>query len=61
MSCCSEQTVRAIEDEDTDEVFPAEVAAIRIDDSHFITLKLKSGNFLCFQVDTGAQCNVIYH
>ena len=52
-------SVRAIEDEDADEVFPAEVAAVRLDDSHFITLKLKSGNFLRFQVDTGAQCNVI--
>ena len=52
-------SVRAIEDEDADEVVPAEVAAVRLDDSHFITLKLKSGNFLRFQVDTGAQCNVI--
>ena len=24
-----------------------------------MTLKLESGNFLWFQVDTGAQCNVI--
>ena len=51
--------MKAIEDEDTDKVFPAEVAVVHLDDSHFITLKLKSGNFLRFQVDTGAQCNVI--
>lgn len=25
----------------------------------FCMLKLESGNYLCFQVDTGAQCNVI--
>ena len=29
------------------------------DDTQLITLKLESGNFLWFQVDTGAQCNVI--
>ena len=52
-------SVRAIEDEDVDEVFPADVAAVHLDDSHFITLKLKSGNFMRFQVDTGAQCNVV--
>ena len=51
--------MRAIEDAGTDEVFPAEVAAVYLDDSNFITLKLKSGNFLRFQVDTGAKCNVM--
>ena len=28
-------------------------------DSQFVTLKLESGNYLRFQVDTGAQCNVV--
>ena len=31
----------------------------QLDDSQLITLKLESGNFLRFQPDTGAQCNVI--
>ena len=30
-----------------------------MDDSQFVTLKLESGNYLHFQVDTGAQCNVV--
>ena len=31
-----------------------------VDDSQCVTLKLvESGNFLRFQVDTGAQCNVV--
>ena len=42
-----------------DEVFPTEVAAVSLDDSQLVTLKLESGNYLRFQVDTGAQCNVI--
>ena len=46
-------------DDNGDEVFPTQIAAVSLDDSQFVTLKLKSGNFLRFQVDTGAQCNVI--
>ena len=30
-----------------------------LDDSQLVTLKLESGNYLHFQVDTGAQCNVV--
>ena len=30
-----------------------------MDDSHCLTLKLDSGNYLGFQVDTRAQCNVV--
>ena len=52
-------SVRTIDDNDADEVFAAEVATVHLDDSQFITFKLKSGNFMRFQVDTGAQCNVI--
>ena len=55
----SKPSVKAILDEDVDEVFPADVAAVHLDDSNFVTLKLNSGNFMCFQVDTGAQCNMI--
>ena len=36
-----------------------EIAAITLDDSQLVTLKLESGNYLRFQPDTGAQCNVI--
>ena len=35
------------------------VSAVRLGDSQFVTLKLESGNCLHFQVDKGAQCNVI--
>ena len=30
-----------------------------MDDSQFVMLKLSNGNYLRFQVDTGAQCNVV--
>ena len=36
-----------------------DVSAVQLDDSQLVTLKLESGNYLRFQVDTGAQCNVI--
>ena len=36
-----------------------EATALHLDDSNFITLQLKSGNFMWFQVDTETQCNVI--
>ena len=42
-------------DEDTDEVYPAQVSAVDRDDSQLVTLKLELGNYLQFQVDTGAQ------
>ena len=58
-SAGNKMLIRTVDDNDADEVFPTEVAALHLDDSHFITLKLKSGNFMRFQVDTGAQCNVI--
>ena len=37
----------------------ATLAAVTLDDSQLVTLRLESGNYLCFQPDTGAQCNVI--
>ena len=48
-----------IVDENVDEAFPTQFASVGIDDSQLGTLKLASGNFIRFQVDTGAQCNVI--
>ena len=62
--CCgarpkfAQRSVRAV-DEGVDEVFPTQVSAVDMDDSQFVTLKLESGNYLRFQVDTGAQCNVL--
>ena len=51
--------VQAIDEDDYDEVFSTQISAVNLDDSQLVTLKLESGNFLCFQVDTRAQCNVI--
>ena len=42
-----------------DEVFPMHISAIQLDNSQLVTVRLQSGSYLCFQVDTGAQCNVI--
>ena len=36
-----------------------EVMVVNMDDSQFITVELESGNGVRFQVDTGAQCNVL--
>ena len=41
----------------TNEVFQTGTA--HLDESELITLRLESGNYLRFQPDTGAQCNVI--
>ena len=30
-----------------------------LDDSQFVTLRIKTGGFIRFQVDTGAQCNAL--
>ena len=37
----SKPSVRAIVDKDVDEVFPADVAAVHLDDSNFVILKLQ--------------------
>ena len=56
----SQKHVKALDNgDDPDEVFPTEVSAVHLDDSQLVTLKLESGNYLHFQADTGAQCNVI--
>ena len=45
--------------EGADETFPLHVSALSLDDSQFVTLRLESGSHIRFQVDTGAQCNVV--
>lgn len=37
----------------------SEIAVVALDDTQLVTLGLESGNYLRFQPDTGAQCNVI--
>ena len=61
-SRCKSKEVKAtdlIEDEEAGEMYQIEVAAVKLDDSQLVTLKLESGNFIRFQPDTGAQCNVL--
>ena len=55
----SHKNVQAIDDDNGDEVFPTQISAVVVDDSQLVTVRLESGNYLRFQVDTGAQCNVI--
>ena len=45
----------------SEEVFPVrEVATLAmLDDSQCVTLKLDSGSYIRFQIDSGAQCNVV--
>ena len=50
-------SVRAIRE--PDEVFPVREGATLLDDSQWVTLKLDSGNYIRFQIDSGAQCNVL--
>ena len=40
-------------------MYQIEVSAVRLDDTQLVTLRLESGNFVRFQPDTGAQCNVL--
>ena len=50
-------SVRAIGEQD--EVFPVREVATLLDDSQCVTLKLDSGNYIRFQIDSGALCNVL--
>ena len=57
-----QRPVRALDIEKTEKrkYFHAmEVAAVQLDDSQLITVKVESGNYKQFQPDTRAQCNVI--
>ncbi len=49
---------KAVDDmEDDTEIF--QVSNVKLDESQFVTLELESGNYMRFQADTGAQCNVV--
>ena len=50
-------SVRAIGE--PDEVFSVREGATLLYDSQCVTLKLDSGNYIRFQIDSGAQCNVL--
>ena len=60
IKCRSKQTQRAVMAvEDGEEIYQTQIAEIGIGISQVVTLRLESGNYLRFQVDTGAQCNVV--
>jgi len=42
-----------------EETFPLQLSVHCLDNSQFVTLRLESGSYIRFQVDTGAQCNVV--
>ena len=48
-----------MDEEDDEEVFLADASTDRLGEEQLVTLKLESGNYIRFQADTGAQCNVI--
>ena len=56
-------SIKAVEDRQetcsADETFTMEIAMVTLDDSQFVTLHLRSGNHIQFQVDTGAQYNIV--
>ena len=60
-----DSSVKAVNQEtdrgdDSDEIYViSEIAVVTLDDAQLVTLRLESGNYLRFQPDTGAQCNVI--
>ena len=45
--------------EDSDEIFQMLRLTVPLHDSQLVTLRLNSGSHIRFQVDTGAQCNVV--
>lgn len=47
------------EQEDTEEIFQTYSSTTNLDDSQLVTLRLETGSHIRFQVDTGAQCNVL--
>lgn len=55
--CRSKENPPAIHGIDENEIF--EVSALALDDSQLVTVQLESGSYVRFQVDTGAQCNVV--
>ena len=60
VKCRSRQTLKEVKTlDEQEEILQTGVPGTGIDDSQLVTLKLESGNCLRFQVDTGAQCNVV--
>ena len=60
IKCRSKQVKRSVKAiDDSKEIYQTQVSEISIDNSQLVMLKLESGNYLRFQVDTGAQCNVV--
>ena len=71
--CCSgkrrdpqnDSSVKAVEQEfgpgeESDKIYVvSDIAAVTLDNAQLVSLRLESGNYLRFQPDTGAQCNVI--
>ena len=58
--CRSKTNAKAVKAiEENNEIYQTNIPGTNIDDSQFVTLQLESGNYLRFQVDTGAQCNVV--
>ena len=57
--------VRAVDEtlsqdiESSEETFPLQLTVHSLDDTQFVTLRVESGSHIRFQVDTGAQCNVV--
>ena len=47
------------QDTDDSEVYPIQLPIHCLDDSQLVTLRLQSSSYVRFQVDTGAQCNVL--
>ena len=60
-SKCTAKSVRSMENEDDEEVYCVyNVSTLKqLPDDQLVTLKVESGNMVRFQVDTGADCNVI--
>ncbi len=52
--------MKSVNEQDSeDEVYHTCALTPDADDTQLVTIKLESGNYLRFQVDTGAQCNVV--
>ena len=60
-SLCDKMPKQAAKEaiDEGEEIYQTQISEISVDDSQLVTLKLESGNYLRFQVDTGAQCNIM--
>jgi hypothetical protein len=53
------EEIQARDVEGSVEIFPLQLPVNCLDDSQLVTLLIESGSYIRFQVDTGAQCNVV--